>query len=136
MTKNTLARPLKAALLGAVLSVPALTSSAFADTKNYQFQLVQQEAKVGDAVLAVRLVDNRSGKPVTDAVVFAKRLDMAPDAMEEMATKVEQVPSTEPGIYRFKAHLGMQGRWRLSLAAKVQGETGTVEDKLIIQAGK
>ncbi|MDH3030582.1 MULTISPECIES: FixH family protein [unclassified Methylobacterium] len=136
MTKNTLARPLKAALLGAVLSVPALTSSAFADTKNYQFQLVQQEAKVGDAVLAVRLVDKRSGKPVTDAVVFAKRLDMAPDAMEEMATKVEQVPSTEPGIYRFKAHLGMQGRWRLSLAAKVQGETGTVEDKLIIQAGK
>lgn len=136
MTKNTLARPLTAALLGAVLSVPALTSSAFADTKNYQFQLVQQEAKVGDAVLAVRLVDKRSGKPVTDAVVFAKRLDMAPDAMEEMAAKVEQVPSTEPGIYRFKAHLGMQGRWRLSLAAKVQGETGTVEDKLIIQAGK
>lgn len=136
MTKNTLARPLKAALLGAVLSVPALTSSAFADTKNYQFQLVQQEAKVGDAVLAVRLVDKRSGKPVTDAVVFAKRLDMAPDAMEEMATKVEQVPSTEPGIYRFKAHLGMQGRWRLSLAAKVQGETGTVEDKLIVQATK
>ena len=136
MIKNTLARPLTAALLGAVLSVPALTASAFADTKDYQFQLVQQEAKVGDAVLAVRLVDKRSGKPVTDAVVFAKRLDMAPDAMEEMATKVEQVPSTEPGIYRFKAHLGMQGRWRLSLAAKVQGETGTVEDKLIIQAGK
>ncbi len=136
MIKNTFARPLTAALLGAVLSVPALTSSAFADTKDYQFQLVQQEAKVGDAVLAVRLVDKRSGKPVTDAVVFAKRLDMAPDAMEEMATKVEQVPSTEPGIYRFKAHLGMQGRWRLSLAAKVQGETGTVEDKLIIQAGK
>lgn len=136
MIKNTLARPLTAALLGAVLSVPALTASAFADTKDYQFQLVQPEAKVGDAVLAVRLMDKRSGKPVTDAVVFAKRLDMAPDAMEEMATKVEQVPSTEPGIYRFKAHLGMQGRWRLSLAAKVQGETGTVEDKLIIQAGK
>lgn len=136
MIKNPLARPLAAALLGAVLSVPALTSSAFADTKDYQFQLVQQEAKVGDAVIVVRLVDKRSGKPVTDAVVFAKRLDMAPDAMEEMATKVEQVPSTEPGIYRFKAHLGMQGRWRLSLAAKVQGETGTVEDKLIVQAAK
>lgn len=136
MLKSPLARPLTAALLGAVLSVPAPTSSAFADTKDYQFQLVQQEAKVGDAVIAVRLVDKRSGKPVTDAVVFAKRLDMAPDAMEEMATRVEQVPSTEPGIYRFKAHLGMQGRWRLSLAAKVQGETGTVEDKLIVQAAK
>lgn len=129
MTKNPLARAVAAALLGTALP-------ARADIKDYRFELVQPEAKVGDAVLAVRLVDTRTGKTVTDAVIFAKRLDMAPDAMEEMATKVQQVPSTEPGIYRFKAHLGMQGRWRLSLAAKVQGETGTVEDKLIVQAAK
>lgn len=134
MTKNFLMRGTAAVLLGAAMSLSALP--ALADIKDYQFQLVQEEAKVGDAVLAVRLIDKRSGKPVTDAVIFAKRLDMAPDAMEEMATKVEQLPSTEPGIYRFKAHLGMQGRWRLSLAAKVQGETGTVEDKLIVQAAK
>ncbi len=136
MTKNPFARAVPAALLGATLSATAMTVPAQADVKNYRFELVQQEAKVGEAVIAVRLLDRRSGKPVTDAVVFAKRLDMAPDAMEEMATKVEQVPSTEPGIYRFKAHLGMQGRWRLSLAAKVQGETGTVEDKLVLQAAK
>ena len=134
MTENPFARTVAAALLAAALSAPALP--AHADAKDYQFQLVQPEAKVGDAVLAVRLVDRRTGQPVTDAVIFAKRLDMAPDAMEEMATKVEQVPSAEPGIYRFKAHLGMQGRWRLSLAAKVQGETGTVESDLIVQAAK
>jgi YtkA-like len=134
VTKTLFSRAVAAALLGTALSVPSLPARA--DIKDYRFELVQPEAKVGDAVLAVRLVDTRTGKPVTDAVVFAKRLDMAPDAMEEMATKVQQVPSTEPGIYRFKAHLGMQGRWRLSLAAKVQGETGTVEDKLIIQAAK
>ncbi|MEE7462743.1 heavy metal RND transporter [Methylobacterium fujisawaense] len=134
MTRNSLARAAAAALLGIALSTPTLP--ALADVKDYRFQLVQEEAKVGDAVLAVRLLDKRTGKPVTDAVIFAKRLDMAPDAMEEMATKVEQLPSTEPGTYRFKAHLGMQGRWRLSLAAKVQGETGTVEDKLIVQAKK
>nr|WP_202131001.1 FixH family protein [Methylobacterium sp. 2A] len=122
---------LAAALLASAFAVPAR-----ADIKDYQFQLVQQEAKVGEAVIAVRLVNQRSAKPVTDAVVFAKRLDMAPDAMEEMATKVEQVPSTEPGVYRFKAKLSMQGRWRLSLGAKVQGETGTVEDKLVFQAVK
>jgi len=132
--KLPLARAAAAALLGAVLSVPALPARA--DVKDYRFELVQPDAKVGEAILAVRLVDRRTGKPVPDAVVFARRLDMAPDAMEEMATKVEQVPSTEPGIYRFKAHLGMQGRWRLSLAAKVQGETGTVEDDLIVQAAK
>lgn len=134
MTRNSLARAVAAALLGVALSTPALP--ALADVKDYQFQLVQEEAKVGDAVLAVRLLDKRTGKPVTDAVIFAKRLDMAPDAMEEMATKVEQLPSTEPGIYRFKAKLSMQGRWRLSLAAKVQGETGTVDDQLIVQAAK
>ncbi|MEE7478778.1 MULTISPECIES: FixH family protein [Methylobacterium] len=134
MTKNSFARALAAVLLGAAVSAPALP--ALADVKDYRFELVQQEAKVGETVIAVRLVDKRSGKPVPDAVVFAKRLDMAPDAMEEMATKVEQVPSTEPGVYRFKAKLSMHGRWRLSLAAKVQGETGTVEDKLILQAAK
>ena len=136
MTRNSFARAVPAALLVAVLAASALTVPARADIKDYQFQLVQQEAKVGEAIVAVRLVDKRTGKPVPDAVIFAKRLDMAPDAMEEMATKVEQLPSTEPGIYRFKAKLSMQGRWRLSLAAKVQGETGTVDDQLIVQAAK
>jgi hypothetical protein len=134
VTTTLLARALPAALLGAALS--AMAPPARADIKDYQFQLVQQEAKVGEAVVAVRLVDKRSGKPVPDAVIFAKRLDMAPDSMEEMVTKLEQVPSTEPGIYRFKAKLSMAGGWRLSLGAKVQGETGTVEDRLVFQAVK
>jgi len=132
--KLPLARAAAAALLAAVLSAPA--QPARAEVKDYRFELVQPETKVGETVLTVRLVDRRSGKPVPDAVIFAKRLDMAPDAMEEMATKVEQLPSTEPGLYRFKARLSMQGRWRLSLAAKVQGETGTVDDQLIVQAAK
>ena len=136
MTKNPFARAVPAALLGAALSVSTFAPPALADIKDYRFELLQQEAKVGEAVIAVRLVDQRNGKPVTDAVVFAKRLDMAPDAMEEMATKVEQVPSTEPGVYRFRAKLSMAGGWRLSLGAKVQGETGTVENKLVFQAVK
>ncbi|MGU3541386.1 FixH family protein [Methylobacterium sp. A52T] len=136
MTKNLFARAVPAALLGAVLSTSALTVTARADIKDYQFQLVQQVAKVGEAVVSVRLVDKRTGKPVPDAVIFAKRLDMAPDSMEEMVTKLEQVPSTEPGIYRFKAKLSMAGGWRLSLGAKVQGEDGTVEDRLVFQAVK
>lgn len=136
MIKTPFARAVPAALLAGAVSASAFARPALADVKDYRFELVQQEAKVGEAVIAVRLVDRRSGKPVTDAVVFAQRLDMAPDAMEEMATKVEQIPSTEPGIYRFKAKLSMQGRWRLSLAAKVQGEIGTVADKLVLQAAQ
>jgi hypothetical protein len=134
--KNPLARPLAAALLGAVLSVPAMTVSARADIKDYRFELMQQEAKVGEAVLTVRLIDKRSGKPVPDAVIFAKRIDMAPDSMDEMTSTIEQLPTTEPGLYRFKAKLTMAGGWRLSLGAKVQGETGTVADKLVFQAVK
>jgi hypothetical protein len=44
------------------------------------------------------------------------------------------VASTEPGVYRFKTKLTMAGKWALSLGAKVQGETGTVENKLIVTA--
>jgi YtkA-like protein len=69
-------------------------------------------------------------------VIFAMRLDMAPDGMPEMSTKIVREPGGEPGTYRFKAAFGMEGRWQLSLGAKVQGETGTVESKLVITAQK
>lgn len=61
---------------------------------------------------------------------------MAPDGMQEMVTKVTPMPGTEPGTYRFKANFSMAGRWQLSLGAKVQGETGTVENKLVVTADK
>ena len=119
----------------AVAAATALwAASAVADVKDYEFQLVKNEAKKGEATIAVRLLNKKTGKPVPDAVIFAKRIDMAPDGMAEMATKIEQLSSTEPGVYRFKANLSMEGRWQLSLGAKVQGETGTVESKLVIKA--
>jgi hypothetical protein len=59
---------------------------------------------------------------------------MAPDGMEMMKTTIELMPSTEPGVYKFKAALTMEGGWQLSLGAKVQGETGTIENKLVLQA--
>ena len=112
----------------------ALISPLLAGVQDYEFQLVQGEVKRGDgAIIAVRLVNKGSGKPVPDAVISAKRIDMAPDGMADMAGRIEQLPSTEPGVYRFKANLSMQGRWQLSLAAKVQGEIGTVESKLVLK---
>jgi hypothetical protein len=112
----------------------ALASPLHAGVQDYEFQLVQSEAKKGNGtVVSVRLVDRRSGKAVPDAVISAKRIDMAPDGMADMAGKIEQVPSTEPGVYRFKANLSMEGRWQLSLAAKVQGEVGTVESRLVLK---
>jgi hypothetical protein len=46
------------------------------------------------------------------------------------------VPGSDPGVYSFKANFSMTGRWRLSLGAKVQGEAGTVDNKLLITAQK
>src|ERR1700704_3452253 len=116
------------------LAITGSVSIARADIKDYEFQLIDQTIKKGDAIISVRLVHKPDGKPVPDAVIFATRLDMAPDGMQEMATRVAPMPSTEPGIYKFKATLNMAGGWQLSLGAKVQGETGTVENKLVLQA--
>jgi hypothetical protein len=133
MKTSVVARALLAALIGAAVA----GAPARAEIKNYEFQLVQPTVQAGpDRIITVRLVDKTTGKTVPDAVIFATRLDMAPDAMQEMATKVTPLPGTEPGTYRFKANFSMAGRWQLSLGAKVQGETGTVEDKLVITADK
>jgi hypothetical protein len=122
------------AALTATILFGAASSAAYAEIRDYEFRLVKTETKKGEAELAVRLVNKKSGRPVPNAVIFAKRIDMAPDGMAEMASSIEQLPSTEPGVYRFKADLSMQGRWQLSLGAKVQGEDGSVESKLVVKA--
>jgi YtkA-like len=125
----------KAAPIAAVsLFWIALVSHAPAEIRDFEFRLVKAEMKKGDAEVAVRLVNKKTGKLVPNAVIFAKRIDMAPDGMEMMASSIEQLPSTEPGVYRFKTELSMQGRWQLSLGAKVQGENGSVENKLVVTA--
>jgi hypothetical protein len=135
MKTFTSTRAIAAALIA--LSLAAAPKLAFAAITDYEFQLVEPTVQPGaDKIVTVRLVNTKTGKPVADAVVFASRLDMSPDGMQEMATKVTAMPGTEPGTYRFKATFGMAGRWQLSLGAKVQGETGTVESKLVITAQK
>jgi hypothetical protein len=134
MKTFTYARAVQAALIAAAIGS---STAALADVKDYKFELVSQTVEAGpDKVIAVRLMNIKTGKPVPDAVIFATRLDMAPDGMQEMATKIAPVPGAEPGTYKFKATFGMAGRWQLSLGAKVQGETGTVENKLVITAQK
>jgi hypothetical protein len=125
----------KAALIAAAIG--GATTAAVADIKDYKFDLIDQTVQIGpDKIITVRLTNTKTGKPVPDAVIFATRLDMAPDGMQTMATKIVPVASAEPGNYKFKATLSMAGRWQLSLGAKVQGETGTVENKLVITAQK
>jgi hypothetical protein len=135
MKTSTIARAIAAALIG--VSLAGAPKFAFADIKDYEFQLVQPTVQAGaDGIVTVRLVNKKTGKPVPDAVIFATRLDMAPEGMQEMVTKVASVPGGEPGTYKFKANFSMAGHWQLSLGAKVQGETGTVESKFVITAQK
>ena len=134
MTTLNFARAMQLALAIAVGSATA----ALADIKDYRFELVDQTVQAGpaDKVITVRLLNTKTGQPVPDAIVFATRLDMSTDGMPEMATKIAPVPGAEPGTYRFKATFGMAGRWQLSLGAKIQGETGSVDSKLVITAQK
>jgi hypothetical protein len=131
-TLNT-TRAAQVALIAAAIG--CANSPAIADISDYRFELVDPAVKAGpDKIITVRLMNQKTGKPVPGAVIFATRLDMAPEAMKEMVTKVTPVPDGEPGTYRFQATFGMAGRWQLSLGAKIQGETGTLENKLVITA--
>ena len=126
-------RAVQAALI--VAAIGCAGTQALADIRDYRFELADQTVKAGpDKIITVRLMNQKTGKPVPGAVIFATRLDMAPDAMQEMVTKVTPVPDGEPGTYKFQATFGMAGRWQLSLGAKIQGETGTLENKLVITA--
>ena len=135
MNRINLARALQGALFGIALIGTA--GIARADIKDYEFKLAEPTVAVGkDKIVTVQLVNKKTGKPVPDAVIFTTRLDMAPEGMPEMFTKIVREPGGEPGSYRFKAAFGMEGRWLLSIGAKVQGETGTVEGKFVITAQK
>lgn len=125
---------LVAALTGLALSLVHIPAVAAAPT-DYAFEAVRAEVKnAPDAELAVRLVHKPNARPVEGAVLFRSRLDMSPEGMAEHTAAVSPLPSTEPGVYRFKAELSMAGAWALRLMAKVPGETGTVEGSVIFKA--
>lgn len=126
---------LAAAALG--LAVIAPMPSALAGAKDYEFQAVSAETRAGASrEVAVRLVHKPTGKPVVGAVLFRTRLDMSPDGMEDMTTKISAEPSSEAGLYKFKADLTMAGGWALKLMAKVPGESETVAGTVVIKATK
>jgi YtkA-like len=124
----------RTAAAAAALTIAMAMTPACADIKDYEFQLVSREVRKGDAVITVKLVHKPSGRAIADAVIFAKRIDMGPDNMATMTAPLEPMPGGEPGVYQFKTNLEMAGRWALTLGAKVQGETGSIQTKLVVTA--
>lgn len=130
---NTILPTARIALATLLLSASALP--AFAGAADYEFQAIETELPTGaQSEFAVKIVDKRTGKPVPDAVIFSTRLDMAPDGMEMMRSTLDPLPSTEPGVYRFKLNLNMAGGWRFLIAAKIQGEEETAKGEIVLKA--
>jgi Cu(I)/Ag(I) efflux system membrane fusion protein len=127
--KTNLRASRRAALAAAVLAIVAtlIFPSWAADTLT--FEAPTPEVAVGDAVrVDIRVLD-ASGQPVTSPVAAtALRLDMGPDGMAGMTTRVVAVPTDQPGVIALEADFTMAGRWALTLTATVNGGevTGTV----------
>jgi hypothetical protein len=116
-----LSRALRAALIG--MAVIGSAGIARADIKDYQFKLLEPTVVVGkDKIVTVQLVNTKTGKPVPDAVIFATRLDMAPDGMPEMATKIACEPGGGPGSYASRPPSGWKasGSFRLAQRCKAK----------------
>ncbi len=127
---HSIFRVLAALVVATALSVRMAQAAA----SDYSLVLVETIYPFcSGALLDLRLTDMRTDTPVEGAVIFASRLDMEPDGMETMTTPVVAVPTEEPGQYRFSADLTMDGNWRFSVAAKVQGEAETVQAQIVIE---
>ena len=114
--------------------MPIATTVATAAPEDYEFKVVETDLPQGDgAILTVAVTDLRTQAPVTDAVIFATRFDMAPDGMATMTAPVEALTSDIPGRYRFQADLGMAGAWRFSIAVHLDAETEVIRREIILR---
>jgi hypothetical protein len=114
-----------AGFAGVTFPIPSLLAAA----NDYSFEIVDATAVVGDTPVTLRLLD-ADEEPVEAAVIYALRLDMAPDGMAAMTATLQPVEELGDGRYRFRADLMMEGNWLLHIAAKIQGETETVTAEL------
>jgi hypothetical protein len=118
-----------------VLALFSGTLTAWAGADDYRFELVSADHKVSaGAVIELLLTDRRTGQRVEGAIIYATRMDMAPDGMETMTSPVTELPVGASGSYRFATDITMAGGWRFSIAAKIQGEAETVTAELELQA--
>lgn len=130
-------RKILGAAIAAVAGVSIMAGQAAADPKDYRFEAVQPHVAVSpNTAVAVRLVHVPSGRPVTDAILLPARMEMPMAGMAAMVTKVSAATPDGKGTYSFTADLSMAGPWTLQLAAKVQGEAGTVTGSVPFTAAK
>jgi hypothetical protein len=131
---------IRVAAFAAILAAAGIIGSTGARSAaaDYRFEAVEkpQPSTGGKSVVSVRLVHVPDNKPVPGAIIIQTKADMGPDGMADMTAPVQAVAGKEPGIYRFEVQPGMAGKWMLTLAAKVQGESQTVRGSVVVELAK
>jgi hypothetical protein len=128
-----------AAFAYAITAASGVTTpaQALAAAHDYRFEAAGPPAKSGKAtIVKIRLVHIPDGKPVSGAVIFQTRFDMGPDGMATMTAPAKVVRANEANLYQLELEPAMGGNWALSLSAKVQGETETVNGTVPITIPK
>jgi Cu(I)/Ag(I) efflux system membrane fusion protein len=134
-----------------VAATAALSSNAFAAdnmgmkatapmamTTAYRFELAGPiQSSAGKSIVPVRIVHTMDKKPVIGAIIVQSRADMGPIGMASMNAPIKALPVTTPGIYPFEIQNGSvwkkSDKWALTFAAKVQGETATVNGTVTVE---
>lgn len=121
--------------IAASFAVTLSATSALAGPNDYAFEpVISGDIRSGtSSELAVRVVHKPTGKPVEGVVLFRTRLDGSPHNMASMTAKHTALPSTEPGVYKFRADFSMAGDWAFKLMAKVPGEKDTVQGTVVFK---
>jgi YtkA-like len=122
------------------------TRSAPASGLDYRIELIGrpwQNGGIGkmhqadsESLVFVQLVRSSDGAPLTDANVTLPRVDMAPDGMGDMTARSYIRPYGDPGTYRVEIHPAMAGRWSVTVATQVAGESKPVRQTLTVALAK
>jgi YtkA-like len=122
------------------------TRSAPTSALDFRFELTGQPRQNGgigkmhqadsESLVFVRLVRPGDGAPLTDADVTLSRVDMARDRMGAMTARSYIRPYGDPGTYRVEIHPAMAGRWAVTVATRVAGESEPVRQTLTVALAK
>lgn len=126
-------------LLGGLAAVAAALSFVFAvasfKAAAQTWQAVNPEIPVGKNVRLELRLAGVDGKPIAGPVtVKSTRLDMGPDGMGSMTTRVQPVVATAPGTVAFDTDIPMAGRWAFSISATVPGQSKPVSGVVVLTA--
>lgn len=119
----------------------APAASGQSATRSYRFELAgaAKATGAGKHIVSVRLVGASDNKFVVGAAIVQTRLDMSPENMASMIAPLKVQPASAPGIYSFafddSAVRKWQGKWALTLTAKVPGDPRPVTGRITFQAG-